>query len=241
MIREIRLERIRQELAKQGIIDGDEIADLLDVSRATIRRDLDALEEMGHLKRTHGGAIAIDPKNELPFFSKLSVSGTEKREIGIKAASLIPEGAVIGCTGGTTVMGVMKAIGDKKLTVVTNAINIAMELAVIDSVQVVVTGGALRSHSYELVGPEATDSPAPLPFRHSDSRRRRHIARLRNLDVHDRRGAYGFHVHQSGRKGMGRGRSHQNWKDRAGPHRAAFENSVSHYGRGNSRRAENLA
>jgi Transcriptional regulators of sugar metabolism len=158
MIREIRLERIRQELAKQGIIDGDEIADLLDVSRATIRRDLDALEEMGHLKRTHGGAIAIDPKNELPFFSKLSVSGTEKREIGIKAASMIPEGAVIGCTGGTTVMGVMKAIGDKKLTVVTNAINIAMELAVIDSVQVVVTGGALRSHSYELVGPEATDS-----------------------------------------------------------------------------------
>lgn len=158
MIREKRLERIRQELAKHGIIDGDEIAALLDASRATIRRDLDALEEQGVLKRTHGGATTVDPKNELPFYSKLSVAGEEKREIGLTAAELLPEGAVIGCTGGTTVMSVMKSLKGKRVTVITNAINVAMELAASDSTEVVVTGGTLRSHSYELVGYEADET-----------------------------------------------------------------------------------
>lgn len=160
MIREQRLECIRQELAKHGIIDGDEIAELLGVSRATIRRDLDALEEQGVLKRTHGGATTVDPKNELPFFSKLSVAGEEKREIGVAAAALLPEGSVIGCTGGTTVMSVMKALQEKRVTVITNAINVAMELAASDTTEVVVTGGTLRSHSYELVGHQADETLA---------------------------------------------------------------------------------
>lgn len=157
MIREKRLELIRLELAKHGIIDGDEIAALLDVSRATIRRDLDALEVQGVLKRTHGGAITVDPKNEQPFFSKLAVAGREKKEIGITAATLIPEGAVIGCTGGTTVMSVIQALQGKKLTVITNAINVAMELVASNVTEVVITGGSLRPHSYELIGHEADE------------------------------------------------------------------------------------
>ena len=100
MIKEERFERIRGELAKKGIIDGDELAALLGVSRATIRRDLDALEEQGFLKRTHGGAQATDSEDELPFHSKLAAYMYEKRAIGIAAAAQVPEGAVIGCTGG---------------------------------------------------------------------------------------------------------------------------------------------
>jgi DeoR/GlpR family transcriptional regulator of sugar metabolism len=160
MIREERFERIRSELARLGVIDGDALASLLGVSRATIRRDLDTLEERGTLKRTHGGAVSADPKDELPFHTKLGVASREKREIGLATARLLPENAVIGCTGGTTVMSVVKALGDKRLTVVTNAINIAMELARFDTMEVVVTGGTLRPRSYELVGHETDETLA---------------------------------------------------------------------------------
>ena len=152
MIKEERFELIRGELAKKGIVDGDELAAFLAVSRATIRRDLDSLEEKGLLKRTHGGAQAVDSEDELPFHSKLSAYMHEKRAIGIAAAAMVKEGAVIGCTGGTTVMSVVKALKGKPITVVTNAINVAMELAPCESAQVIVTGGALRARSYELVG-----------------------------------------------------------------------------------------
>jgi DeoR/GlpR family transcriptional regulator of sugar metabolism len=134
------------------LIDGDALADILGVSRATIRRDFDMLEEQGVLRRTHGGARAVDSEEELPFHFKETAFWREKRAIGLAAADSIPEGAVIGCTGGTTVMDAIKALKGRSITVVTNAINVAMELAPSEKTQVIVTGGALRTRSYELVG-----------------------------------------------------------------------------------------
>jgi DeoR/GlpR family transcriptional regulator of sugar metabolism len=139
-------------LAKSGIVDGDDLAALLDVSRATIRRDFDALEEDGFLKRIHGGARAVESLIELPYHSKMIAYMQEKRAIGHIVSGLIPDGSVIGCTGGTTVMAVVNHLKGKSITVVTNAINVAMELAPSEAVQVIVTGGSLRTRSYELVG-----------------------------------------------------------------------------------------
>ncbi len=152
MIREERFERIKSELALKGSIDGNELIALLKTSRATIRRDLDAMQEMGMLRRTHGGATAVETRDELPFQSKLNAFLPEKRAIGVLVASLIKDGQVIGCTGGTTIAQVIKALKEKRVTVVTNAVNVAMELAAADSVEVIVTGGTLRTRSYELVG-----------------------------------------------------------------------------------------
>jgi len=152
MLKEERFERIRSELAKKGIVDGDVLADILGVSRATIRRDLDILEGQGVLRRTHGGAQATDSEDELPFHSKEAAFLREKRAIGIAAADCIPDDAVIGCTGGTTVMAAIRALKGRPITVVTNAINVAMELAPSEKAQVIVTGGTLRTRSYELVG-----------------------------------------------------------------------------------------
>ncbi|MDP3177255.1 MAG: DeoR/GlpR family DNA-binding transcription regulator, partial [Spirochaetaceae bacterium] len=109
-------------------------------------------EEQGNIRRTHGGAAAASSEDELPFMSKLTLNLAEKWAIGSKTAALIPEGSVIACTGGTTVLGVVKALKDKTATVITNAINIAMELAPSRSIEVIVTGGTLRPRSYELVG-----------------------------------------------------------------------------------------
>jgi len=125
---------------------------LLGTSKATVRRDLDELHNMGELTRTHGGATRRSGENELPFHSKLVTFIDEKRAIAVLTAGLINDGSVISCTGGTTVFHMVKALKGKAVTIVTNAINIAMELAAVDSMEVIVTGGTLRPLSYELVG-----------------------------------------------------------------------------------------
>jgi len=152
MKKEKRFEQIMSELARRGSVDGDELAGLLGTSRATIRRDLDAMQKVGLLRRTHGGATTADTRDELPFQSKLAAYLPEKRAIAFMTASLIPEGCVIGCTGGTTVTHVIRALKEKRVTVVTNAINLAMELAGASQPEVILTGGVLRTRSYELVG-----------------------------------------------------------------------------------------
>ncbi|HBZ35808.1 MAG TPA: DeoR/GlpR transcriptional regulator [Rikenellaceae bacterium] len=152
MIRVKRFEAIQNELAIKGVVDVIELAELLHSSKATIRRDLDALEKLGILKRTHGGAQVVDSDEELPFHTKMMAHSQEKRAIGIKTASCIPDGSIIGCTGGTTVLSIVKHLKEKQITVVTNAINIAMELATSKMVEVIVSGGTLRSRTYEMVG-----------------------------------------------------------------------------------------
>jgi len=152
MIREKRFELIQNELALKGVVDVGELAELLQSSKATIRRDLHALENLGILNRTHGGAQVVESDTELSFHTKVVAYSQEKREIGLKAASCILDGSIIGCTGGTTTMAIMKNLKEKQITVVTNAINIAMELAPSKTVEVIISGGTLRSRSYEMVG-----------------------------------------------------------------------------------------
>src|SRR5262245_31645276 len=153
MIKNERFDRIRHELTLKGTVDCDELSLLLDASKATIRRDLDELHQMGELTRTHGGATRRAGENELPFHSKLVTQLEQDRPIAGLASRLSGDVAVISCTGGTTVFHLMKALKGKSVTIVTNAVNIAMELAAVDSMEVVVTGGTLRPLSYELVGP----------------------------------------------------------------------------------------
>jgi len=162
--KEERFERIRAELQKEGKLYNSDIAALLGVSLPTVRRDLEAMESMGMLQRTHGGATLIRDKNELPFYSKVKSFQEEKLKIGELAASLIPEQAVIGCTGGTTVVSVMKYLNGRNLTVITNAINVAMEIASFNSIEVFVTGGSLRPRSYELIGQVADQTVSKFHF-----------------------------------------------------------------------------
>src|SRR5204862_784581 len=87
----------------------------------------------------------------------------EKRRIAVAAAARGVDGSAIGLTGGTTTTEVARALADRpQLTVVTNALNIASELAVRPNLKLVVTGGVARSESYELVGPLAEASLSGL-------------------------------------------------------------------------------
>jgi DeoR family transcriptional regulator of aga operon len=158
-----RLASILEALAADRTVGVAALARRLDVSSATIRRDLILLQDQRLLTRTHGGAVAHGVLYELPLRYKGARRQHEKRAIASAAAARITDGMAVGLTGGTTSTEVARAIVDReRLTVVTNAINIASELAVRPNLRLVVTGGTARPESYELVGPIADHALAGL-------------------------------------------------------------------------------
>jgi DeoR family transcriptional regulator of aga operon len=150
-----RLSAILDEVADSGRVDVADLAHHLGVSGATVRRDLQSLSANRLIVRTHGGATAAANGSELPMRIKAGQHQAQKSRIGRAAADLVPDGAVVGMTGGTTALELARALEDRQgITVVTNAINIAAELAGWSGLRLVVIGGVVR-RSYELVGPAA--------------------------------------------------------------------------------------
>jgi DeoR family transcriptional regulator, aga operon transcriptional repressor len=154
-----RFEKILQELLGNGEVMVDNLARRLNVSSATIRRDLNELEQHGLLRRTHGGAVPLAPMLYEPFRHVSSFQeqeercAAEKRRIGILAASLISDGDIIAIGAGTTTTQVARSIRHRKgITVLTNAINIGMELSHLVDIKVCMTGGILSGDWFALVG-----------------------------------------------------------------------------------------
>ncbi|MEV8094242.1 DeoR/GlpR family DNA-binding transcription regulator [Kitasatospora sp. NPDC085879] len=154
-------------LAEHGRLEVEEAAEALQVSAATIRRDLDQLARQQMVTRTRGGAVAHHVSYDLPLRYKTARHADAKQRIGAAVAGLVAPGEVVGLNGGTTTTEVARALavrpdltepaegGGQGLTVVTNALNIANELTVRPQVKIVVTGGVARPQSYELIGPLA--------------------------------------------------------------------------------------
>lgn len=157
-----RLTAVLDLLSESGRIDVDDLVDQLAVSPATARRDLDLLAEQQLLTRTRGGAVAHSVAYDLPLRYKNQQRPEHKRAIARAAIALVPRGAVVGLCGGTTTTAIADALitradlmepsSEPGLTVVTNAINIAMLLAPRAPIKTVMTGGVVHDRSYELVG-----------------------------------------------------------------------------------------
>jgi len=150
-----RLDTILVRLSENGSVGVTVLAEDLGVSMATIRRDLELLESQRLLSRTHGGAVSHGVLYELPLRYRTGRHEAEKRRVAEAAAERLGDARVVGLTGGTTTTEVARRIAGHSLTVVTNALNIAAELAVRPNLKLVVTGGVARPESYELVGPLA--------------------------------------------------------------------------------------
>jgi DeoR family transcriptional regulator of aga operon len=160
-----RAQAILQELLRTGKVSVGQIAKRLKVSTATIRRDLNELEGRGLLRRSHGGALPIQPPLYEPFrhisyyHEQERQRSAEKRRIGLVAAELVSDGETLAIGAGTTATQVARSIClHKGLTVLTNAINVAMELSHRDDLKVIVTGGFLSGDWFALVGPGAIQS-----------------------------------------------------------------------------------
>jgi len=153
---------ILRELRQAGSISVEALRDKLEVSMATVRRDLQELEDRGLLRRTHGGAISIEPlfyeafRHDRSFQDQVGSFAEEKRRIALAAAELISPGDTIALTAGTTTTEVVRSLhllGG--ITVVTNTVNVAMELSNRKDIHVFVTGGHLRGDWFSLVGATA--------------------------------------------------------------------------------------
>jgi DeoR family transcriptional regulator of aga operon len=171
-----RLNTLIDLLTERGRLDIEEVAAELNVSDATIRRDLDHLAEQQLLSRTRGGAVSNAVFYDLPLRYKVSRHASEKQRIGTAVAALVAQGSVVSLTGGTTTTEVARAIAARAtalstgpspwITIVTNAVNIANELAVRPQVRILMTGGVAMPQSYCLVGQlaEHTVSEVSIDF-----------------------------------------------------------------------------
>lgn len=158
-----RLNAILELLAQSKQLEVEDIVARLHVSPATARRDLDSLASQRLLSRTRGGATIESGAYALPLGQNRDLAAARKRAIAHAASALIPRGSVVGLCGGTTSTALAQVLSTRRdlmepsnkptLTVVTNAINIAAQLAVRSNIKIMVTGGIVNARSYELVGP----------------------------------------------------------------------------------------
>jgi len=146
----VRREQIVRELRRNGTVEVDALAARHSISSSTIRRDLAELEHAGLLHRTHGGAVLIEQFLYEPFRHVSSFQeqeqerAKEKRLIGQAAAELVADGETVAIGAGTTTTQVARNQRHRKgIMVVTNAVNIAMELSHSREIRVVLTGGEL--------------------------------------------------------------------------------------------------
>jgi DeoR family transcriptional regulator, aga operon transcriptional repressor len=163
MKRHERMNALLELLGDRGRVDVEEAATELEVSAATMRRDMDALAEQQLLVRTRGGAVLSSVAYDLPIRYKHGHRSAEKESVAKAAARLVERGDVVGLSGGTTTTAIARVLATRsdfaesdpqpQLTIVTNSLNIANELAVRPQIKIVLTGGVAHSRSYELVGP----------------------------------------------------------------------------------------
>ncbi len=148
----------RERLILQALGDGvrtiTELSRSLKVSEATVRRDLQSLEEQGRAQRVHGGAIQVRfPKIEPVFNEKASLHAAEKKLIAERALEFIEDNDTIYLDGGSTVQALARRLGARKnLTVVTNSMKAASELME-SGHRLILIGGEFRVLSQTLVGP----------------------------------------------------------------------------------------
>jgi DeoR family transcriptional regulator of aga operon len=160
MLSEERRREILERLQTEGRVLVAELARRFKTSVITIRKDLEYLSQQGHLERAHGGALPVKTGvlKDSTLQEKSRIHRTEKMRIAAAAARMIREGQVVILDSGTTTTAIARACRHfKKLTIITNATNIAADLAE-TAVEVILTGGVLRQNSYSLVGPLAEES-----------------------------------------------------------------------------------
>jgi DeoR family transcriptional regulator of aga operon len=137
-----------------------ELAKRFSTSTITIRKDLEYLQNRGLVQRTHGGALPVRSNHfaDPSLQEKEKQHQREKLRIASAAVRMVKEGQCVILDSGSTTTAIARALRDfRELTVITNAVNIAAELAG-TTIDVILTGGTLRKNSFSLVGPQAEDT-----------------------------------------------------------------------------------
>jgi len=156
MLAEERHKVICEMVNKKKAVRVSDLSKQLNITEATVRRDLDELQSEKKLRRTHGGAVALYPVGNEYVISELAVENIdEKRKIARKAYEFIDDHDAVLFDGSSTVLELSRilAAGDRKgVIVVTNALSVANVLAIKKDIQVIHTGGEIRYHINSTVG-----------------------------------------------------------------------------------------
>ena len=160
---DLRADRIMKALLRAGDISVPELVEQVGTSAPSIRRDLARLEKRGLILRTHGGATLVEPllyepfRHDTSFQTREHRSADAKRRIGLAAAQLVGERDTIGLTAGTTMTQIGRSLRHRKgISVITNAINIGMELCNQPAIKTMLTGGTLAwAWTFALAGQAA--------------------------------------------------------------------------------------
>ncbi|WP_320128886.1 DeoR/GlpR family DNA-binding transcription regulator [uncultured Sphaerochaeta sp.] len=154
MFQDQRREKILQLLQENGSCRVQELKKLFNVSEPTIRQDLESLEKTGTVTRQHGGAFINSLSNNTQIFSLPNRGHEEqKAKIGLKAAELVQNGDSLILDSGTTVSEMVGHIKScKNLNIVTNALNIALQLGMEPTNNVLVVGGVFKPPTLSLTG-----------------------------------------------------------------------------------------
>jgi DeoR/GlpR family transcriptional regulator of sugar metabolism len=156
MLVETRRRRLLDLISRQGFATLDELMKTLHVSESTVRRDLEALDVAGSVKRTHGGAVYSGELRSMPAFDdRVQTAVPEKRAIGQATAALIEEGDTVLLDGGTTTLEVARALLGRQIQVVTNSLPIAQLLASSQSTDLILIGGYVYPRTGVAMGPLA--------------------------------------------------------------------------------------
>lgn len=154
MLKSARQTKIRQLIDSNGQVTVNELNALLDVSEATIRRDLEELSLAGWARRTHGGAVRVKrARREPPIGQRASKHEQEKMRIGRLAATLVLPGETIFMGSGSTVQSMTPYLHEVRgLTVITNSLPVVNELSRSENVELIVIGGMFRQSESSMVG-----------------------------------------------------------------------------------------
>lgn len=147
-----REDKIIEIISKKNKVGVNELAEALSVSKVTIRKDLDKLEEKGIITRQHGFAV-INNQNDIHF--RLTQNYNLKRRIAKKAAEIINEGETVLIESGSTcaLLAEELALSKKDITIITNSAFIASYIRKADHVKIILLGGEYQNDSQVTVGP----------------------------------------------------------------------------------------
>jgi DeoR/GlpR family transcriptional regulator of sugar metabolism len=156
MLAETRRQRLLELITRQGSATLDELVRGLRVSESTIRRDLEALDLSGAVKRTHGGAVYAGEVRSMPAFDeRTGTAAAEKWAIGQAAAAQVEDGDTVLLDGGTTTFEVARALIGRRVQVVTNSLPIAQLLASSQQTDLILIGGYVYPRTGVALGPLA--------------------------------------------------------------------------------------